>query len=244
MQAPVSTISSAVSNFTWSITSLKNVGRFLLWETLFWLAYVRQSMSSLCPLCPVYSYITLCSVYIRRSNKIAYCSSQESILQGMSSQTKPTPLCIRDTLKRESPQRPRWKSPTCKFERISDKNLTPITDNQANKSSWKLYAIIAAKDLILLDPSLTKTVSYSAMRKTFLVDEESISKIVQTNGSQLSWALAHFKRLSTLVVPRSSIKIPIFVFNGFPSVILFAMFNNKKKRKQKNKCNHSQFTLN
>jgi len=65
------------------------------------------------------------------------------------------------------------KSPKCNLERISDINWIPITGKQTRRSGKQS----GAKDLILLDPSKTKMVSYSAMKKTSMVDGESILKI-------------------------------------------------------------------
>jgi len=45
--------------------------------------------------------------------------------------------------------------------------------------SGKLYGIFVAKDLIMLDPSKTKMVYYSAMRRTSLVDGKSILKSLE-----------------------------------------------------------------
>jgi len=59
---------------------------------------------------------------------------------------------------------------------ISDTNSFPITD-KPTKCSDKLSVVFAARDLILLDPSKTKMVSYSAMGRPSFVDGESISKI-------------------------------------------------------------------
>ena len=59
----------------------------------------------------------------------------------------------------------------CNLGRNSDINWIPITGKQT-KSSGKLYGVFAAKDLLMLDPPKTKMLSYSAMRRTSLVDGE------------------------------------------------------------------------
>jgi len=51
-----------------------------------------------------------------------------------------------------------------------------ITGKQT-KCSGKLYGIFAAKDLVLFDPWKNKMGSGSTMRRIFLVDAESISKV-------------------------------------------------------------------
>jgi len=55
------------------------------------------------------------------------------------------------------------------FEHKLDSNYC-----QAKKYSGELYGVFAAKDLILPDPSKIKMVSYSAIRRTSVVDGESI----------------------------------------------------------------------
>jgi len=59
------------------------------------------------------------------------------------------------------------------FEHKLDSNIGKATGYSGKPSSFS-----AAKTLILLDPSKTKMVSYSAMKRTFLADGESISKII------------------------------------------------------------------
>ena len=61
------------------------------------------------------------------------------------------------------------KSQKCSLGRISYLNWIPITGKQT-KCSGKLSGVFAEKDFILLDPSKTKMVSYSTIRKTSVAD--------------------------------------------------------------------------
>jgi len=58
--------------------------------------------------------------------------------------------------------------------------LTPMAQKQCDATYWRTvlenHPGLRVKDLILLDPSKIKMVSYSAMRRTSLADEESIPK--------------------------------------------------------------------
>ena len=57
-------------------------------------------------------------------------------------------LCIRGTLRRESPKHSRWKIPNCNLAKISDINWIPVT-SKPTKHSGKSSGVFAAKDLLL-----------------------------------------------------------------------------------------------
>jgi len=84
--------------------------------------------------------------------------------------------------RRENPQHSRWKRPKCNLARISDMNRIPPITCKQTRCSGKLYGVFVENGLILLDPSKTKMVSYSEMRRTSLVHGERTSNIFQTQS--------------------------------------------------------------
>ena len=70
------------------------------------------------------------------------------------------------------------KIPKCNLGKIS--NLITVT-GKATKVLWQTIQHLRCKNLIFLDPSNTKTVSYSTMRRTSLADGESIPKTFWTH---------------------------------------------------------------
>ena len=58
---------------------------------------------------------------------------------------------------------------------------------QGNKAFWKTFGVFATKYIILLDPSKTKSVCYSAMWRTSLIDGESTSNVYWTQSTSYHW---------------------------------------------------------
>ena len=55
------------------------------------------------------------------------------------------------------------------------------------KVFWQIMRRLRAKKIVLLDPSKTKMVSYSAMKRTSLADGESISNTIWTQSLPHHW---------------------------------------------------------
>jgi len=120
----------------------------------------------------ILSLVIQCALWYGLKNTVIFsiCTSNESSLQGMASGQSQIifafAVCwgVKAALLAKKSKMPSWEN----FRQTGFQLLASKQSVLAN------YGILVAKNLILLDPSKTKMVSYSAMRRTSLVDGESI----------------------------------------------------------------------